>query len=286
MLVESDIASPARGWFKKEATDQFVNTGVAEANAVTIAAGLASEGYIPFWYTYGFLIERAYNQIKQSVATDQRNVKIFAYNCGVSGVGGSSHNEVFDLALMRVLPNFVVMAPADDIEMEKMVIVSYRHNGPVYVRFPRGKTASLFDKEYCFKIGNGVIMREGKDITVIACGSMVKDALIVADCLISELDVEVISMSTIKPLDRELVIRSAKKTGAVLTVEEHSIIGGLGEAVSSVLSQNYSVPMKIMGVNDVMTQSGKGDLRSYYGLSCEGIMGNIRELGKMKGWKR
>lgn len=280
MLVESDIASPAREWLKKEAPDQFVDTGVAEANAVTIAAGLASEGYVSYWYTYGFLIERAYNQIKQSVVEDKRNVKIFAYNCGVSGVAGASHNEILDLAFMRVLPNFTVMAPADDIELEKMVYASFLHDGAVYVRFPRGRAETIFNNDYNFKIGKGVKMKDGKDVTVIACGSMVKDAMVASCDLMDELDVEIINMSTIKPLDRELIIDSAKKTGAVVTVEEHSIIGGLGEAVSAVLSQNCPVRMRIMGITDVITQSGKGDLRPKYGLTSQNISKNIREVAE------
>lgn len=280
VLVESDVASPAREWFLREVPEQFVDTGVAEANAVTIASGLGSEGYIAYWYTYGFLVGRVYNQVKQSVAEDKRNVKIFAYNCGVSGVGGSSHNCVEDLAFMRVLPNFTVMAPADDVELEKMVYASFLHEGPTYVRFPRGRAETIFNNDYDFKIGKGVKMKDGKDLTLIACGSMVNDALMVSRE--SELDVEVISMSTIKPLDGEIIIHSAKKTGAVVTVEEHSIIGGLGEAVLSVLSQNNPVPMRIIGVRDVLTQSGKGDLRPKYGLTPKNIAENMREVVKKR----
>lgn len=282
MLVESDVASPAREWFLRNAPDQIVNTGVAEANALTIAAGLASEGNIVYWYGFGFLAGRTYNQIRQSIAEDKRSVNIFAYNCGVSGVGGASHNFVEDLAIMRALPNFTVMAPADDVELEKMVYASFLHKGPSYVRFPRGRAKTIFDADYDFKIGEGVKITEGKDVTLIACGSMVREAIAAASNVKSELDVEVISISTIKPLDEKIIVDSARKTGAVVTVEEHSIIGGLGEAVSAVLSENRPVPMRIIGVKDVFTQSGRGDLKEKYSLTSVDIIENMRKSVEMK----
>lgn len=278
MLVESDVPSPARKWFKKNAPNQFVNTGVAEANAVGICGGLASEGYTPFWYTYGFLIGRVYNQIKQSIAKDNRNVKIYGYSCGVSGIGGSSHNCVEDIGLMRTIPNMTIVVPADEYEMAKSVKASYLHNGPVYVRFPRDSVPIVTEPNDPFIIGTGKIMREGSDLTIICNGPMVKESL---DALIElPFNVEVINMSTVKPLDYELILKSAKKTGLIVTAEEHYINGGMGEAVASYLSSVYPCPIFHVGVQDVFTQSGKGDLKDKYFLTskyikwlCEQVIG-------------
>lgn len=278
VLVESDIPSPARVFFKKYHPERFINTGVAEANAVGICAGLASEGYVPFWYTYGFLVGRVYNQIKQSIALDRRNVKIFGYNCGVSGIGGSSHNCVEDIGIMRTIPNMTIIVPAAIRQTYQSVLASYEYKGSVYIRFPRGESPSGYYPKSNFTIGKGEIVKDGSDLTIIANGPMVKESLDAVAGL--PFEVEVINMSTVKPLDYELILKSAKKTGVVITAEEHYLNGGMGEAVAGYLSDICPCPVYRMGVGDLFTQSGKGDLKEHYCLTskdirklCERVMG-------------
>jgi transketolase len=276
MLVESDIPSPARHTFRELYPKRFINTGIAEANAVGICAGLASDGYVPYWYTYGFLIGRTYNQIKQSIAVDKMNVKIYGYNCGVSGIGGSSHNCVEDIGILRTIPNMTIIAPADAYETYQTVRAVYEHDGPTYVRFPRGEDSPL-PRHMPFEIGKGTVVKSGSDLTIIANGPMVSECLEAVYEL--PFNVEVINMSTVKPLDYGLILESAEKTGLVITAEEHYVVGGLGEAVSSFLSSAYPCPVYHIGVEDVFTQSGKGDLKDKYCLTskyvkwlCEHVM--------------
>jgi transketolase len=278
VIVDSDILSPPRGWFQSNASERVFETGLAEANSVVLAAGLAEEGKIPFWFNMGFLLTQAYSQIRQSIAEDRRNVKIICYGCGVSGIAGTSHNYVEDLALMRVLPNFLVLAPADNIEMAKVTAAITDYRGPCYVRLPREPPLPIiFEEDYPFDLGKAFLAREGRDATIVACGSMVGESLAAAEMLrTTGLEVGVLNMSTIKPLDGEAVIEAARETGRIVTVEEHSVIGGLGEAVAAVLSQGYPVRMVTIGVDDRFCDSGQWDLREHYGLKAKSIAARIR----------
>jgi len=280
VIVDSDILSPPRAWFQANAPKRLFETGVAEANSIVLAAGLAAEGKIPFWFNMGFLLTRAYGQIRQSIAEDRRNVKIVCYGCGVSGVSGISHNIVEDIAIMRVLPNFVVLAPADPTEVKKATEAVTMYRGPVYVRMPREPPLPIvFEEDYPFELGKAYLMREGKDATIIACGSMISEALQATAQLRSEsLDVGVLNVSTLKPLDKEAIVRVARSTGAIITAEEHSLIGGLGEAVSAVLSRNYPVPIARIGVDDRFCESGQWDLKGYYGLKSNDIACTARRI--------
>jgi transketolase len=271
MLVESDIECSARKWFKQNASKQFVNTGVAEQNAVGVCGGLSSQGFVPYWYTYGFLIGRAYDQILQSVAVDKRNVKIFGYNCCVSGLGGRSHNCVNDIALMRLIPDMAVVAPADEFELYKAVMTAYTRKGSVYVRFGRGSVPTVTKPDDEFRIGKARIMRSGDSkLILVACGSMVDIAMQVA----KEFNATVVNMSTIKPLDVKTLSGVIGYQSSIVTLEEGYVNGGLGDAVS----QEFSIDLRI-GVEDVFMQSGKGDLRSKYRLDVESVRRRLRKNG-------
>jgi transketolase len=270
MLVESDIECSARKWFKQNASKQFVNTGVAEQNAVGVCGGLSSQGFVPYWYTYGFLIGRAYDQILQSVAVDKRNVKIFGYNCCVSGLGGRSHNCVNDIGLMRLIPDMAVVAPADEFELYKAVMTAYTRKGSVYVRFGRGSVPAVTKPDDEFRIGKARIMRDGKPkLILVACGSMVDVAMQVA----KEFNAIVVNMSTIKPLDVKALSGVIGYDSIIVTLEEGYVNGGLGDAVS----QEFSIDLRI-GVEDVFMQSGKGDLRSKYRLDVESVRRRLRKI--------
>jgi transketolase len=270
MLVESDVECPARKWFEQNSSKQYVNTGIAEQNAASICGGLSSQGFVPYWYIFGFLVGRAYDQIRQSIAVDKRNVKIFGYNCCVSGLGGRSHNCVDDVGLMRLLPNMAVVAPADEYELYKAVMTSYTRKGSVYVRFGRGSVPAVTKPDDDFRIGKARIMRGGdSNMLLIACGSMVDVAMQVAD----EFNATVVNMSTIKPLDVKTLDEVIGYSSTIVTLEESYINGGLGDAVS----QEFFIDARI-GVKDVWMQSGKGDLRSHYGLDVNSVRRRLRKL--------
>lgn len=287
VIVDSDILSPPRAWFQANSPKRLFETGVAEANPIVLAAGLAAEGQIPFWFNMGFLITRAYSQIRQSIAEDRRNVKIVCYGCGVSGIAGISHNIVEDIAIMRVLPNFVVVAPADPVEVKKTTEAITQYRGPVYVRMPREPPLPIvFEDDYPFELGKAFLMREGKDAMIVACGSMVAESLIAADQLAQEgLNVGVLNVSTIKPLDEEAIVKAARSAGVVVTAEEHSLIGGLGEAVSSVLSEKYPVPIAHIGVDDRFCESGQWDLKDHYGLKSSNVANVTKRIIKLRNTK-
>jgi transketolase len=276
VIVDSDIASPPRTWFQANAPKRWFETGVAEANSIGLAAGLAAGGKIPFWFNMGFLLTRAYSQIRQSIAEDRRNVKIVCYGCGVSGISGISHNIVEDIAIMRVLPNFVVVAPSDPIEVAKSLEAATSYRGPVYIRMPREPPLPIIlEDDYPFNLGKANLMRTGEDAVIIACGSMVVESLKAAEQLgIEGVDVGVLNVSTIKPLDAESIVKAARSASVVVTAEEHSLIGGLGEAVSGVLSERHPVPTAHLGVDDRFCESGQWDLKEHYGLTA-GNLANI-----------
>jgi transketolase len=232
-----------------------------------------------------FSAGRAYEMVRNTIGYPHLNVKVCASHGGISvGEDGASHQMNEDFALMRAIPGMVVMCPADDTEAQQMVKAAYEYVGPVYIRFSRAASPVIFGDDYEFKIGKSTTVREGKDISIIANGLMVAEALEAAKQLEAEgIDAQVINMSTIKPLDEAAVLEAAKNTGVILTAEEHSIIGGLGEAVSSFLAENYPVPVKRVGVNDEFGHSGKADLLlKQFGLSADNIASKAKELVNSK----
>jgi transketolase len=277
VIIDSDIISPARAWFQKEAPDRLFEVGLTEGNAISVASGLASEWKIPFVFNMGFLLSLMYSQIRQSVAEDKRNVKIVCYGCGVSGIAGASHNYVEDLAVMRSIPNFMVLAPADIVELTKMVGLITEYEGPVYMRFPREPPIPIvFEEDYPVTLGKAFKVKDGKDATIIATGSMVAESLIAANKLQNKMDVGVLNVNCLKPLDRQAIIDAAQP-GLVFTAEEHSIIGGLGEAVAAVLAEENPVPVMRIGVNDRFCPSGQWDCKKYYGLNSDDVVNTVKQ---------
>lgn len=264
VVLDCDLSSSTKtSLFAKKYPNRFFNMGIAELSMMNTAAGLAAEGKIPFASTFAiFATGRAWESVRQSIAYPKLNVKIVATHAGITvGEDGASHQTVEDIALMRVIPGMVVIVPADAVETEKAVEEIVKYNGPVYVRLSRSKSPVLFDKNYSFKIGKGNILKKGKDITIFATGLMVANALDASALLEKEgMKPQVVNISTIKPLDEELVVRCAKETGCVVTVEEHSIIGGLGSAISEVLSEKFPVPICRMGIRDQFGTSGTADV--------------------------
>ena len=246
--------------FKKEFPERHIDCGIAECNMMGIAAGIASTGKVPFASTFAmFAAGRAYEQVRNSIGYPKLNVKIGATHGGISvGEDGATHQCLEDFALMRVIPGMVVASPSDDIEAKAMVAAAYEHQGPVYMRFGRLAVPVINDRpDYKFELGKGIVLREGKDLTIIANGLCVAPALEAAEKLAADgIDAKVINIHTIKPLDEDLVVAAAKETGKVVTVEEHSIIGGLGGAVCECLAEKAPVPVKRIGIHDVFGESG------------------------------
>lgn len=284
VVLDADLAAATKtGVFKKAYPDRHFDCGIAESNMMATAAGMAAMGLVPFASSFAmFAAGRAFEQVRNSIGYPHLNVKIGATHAGISvGEDGATHQCCEDIALMRTIPGMTVVVPADDVEARACVRAAYEFEGPVYMRFGRLATPVINDcEDYEFKIGRGVVVREGSDVTIIACGLMVAEALEAAEALAADgIDAEVINMHTIKPLDERLVVASAKKTGRVVTAEEHSIIGGLGEAVASVLAEQYPVPMRRVGVRDVYGESGPAvDLLHKYGLDADGIEAAVRSV--------
>ena len=281
IVLDADLASATKtGTFLKAFPERHIDCGIAEGNMMGIAAGLATTGKVPFASTFAmFAAGRGFEQIRNSIGYPHLNVKIGATHAGISvGEDGATHQCNEDIALMRTIPGMVVISPADDIEAKAAVKAAYEHDGPVYLRFGRLAAPVINDENYKFELGKGVVLREGKDLTLIATGLMVSRALEAAETLAAEgIDAEVINIHTIKPLDEELVVASAKKTGKVVTVEEHSVIGGLGSAVCDALCAQAPTPVLKIGMNDVFGESGPAvALLHKYGLDAEGIVGSIK----------
>ena len=261
LVLDADLAGATKtGVFKKAYPDRFFDCGIAEGNMVGIAAGLATTGKIPFCSTFAmFAAGRAFEQVRNSVGYPHLNVKIAATHAGISvGEDGATHQCNEDIALMRTIPGMVVLNPADDVEARAAVKAAAEYEGPVYLRFGR-LAVPVFNDEanYKFEIGKGILLREGTDLTIVATGLCVNSALEAAEKLAAEsISAEVINIHTIKPLDEEIILKSAKKTGKVVTAEEHSVIGGLGSAVCDVLSEKLPTPVKKIGVYDVVGESG------------------------------
>lgn len=282
VVLDADLSKSTKtNDFYKAYPDRFFNMGIAEQNLVGAACGFAAAGKIPFASTFAmFATGRAFEIIRNSACYPKLNVKICATHAGITvGEDGGSHQSVEDISLMRSIPNMTVLVPADGVEAEKMIFAAAEYNGPMYVRLGRSAVPTLFDENYNFEIGKGVVLKEGNDATIIACGMMVNEALIAADMLKEEnINVRVINMSTIKPIDTELIIKAAKETKAIVTAEEHSIIGGSGSAVSEVVSENHPVKVKKVGLNDCFGESGTpGELLEKYGLTAKNIVAKVKE---------
>ena len=285
VVLDADLSAATKtGIFKKAYPDRHLNCGIAEANMMCVAAGLSTMGLVPFASSFAmFAAGRAFEQVRNTIGYPHLNVKIGATHAGISvGEDGASHQCCEDFALMRSIPGMVVICPADDVEARQAVKAAYKHEGPVYLRFGRLAAPVFHNDNYKFEIGKGEVIREGSDITIIANGLLVNEAVEAGKALAEKgIDAEVINMATIKPLDSELVIRSAKKTGRVITVEEHSVIGGLGEAVCSCLSESCPTPVKRIGVNDEFGHSGPApELLKQFGLCADNIVRVAEEFVK------
>ena len=277
VVLDADLAGATKtGTFKKAFPDRHFDCGIAEANMICMAAGMSTAGLVPFASSFAmFAAGRAFEQVRNSIGYPHLNVKIGATHGGISvGEDGASHQCCEDFALMRSIPGMVVMSPADDVEAKAMVRAAYKHEGPVYMRFGRAAVPVIHEEGMKFEIGKGEVLREGSDVAIIANGLMVAEALVAAEELASAgIQAMVINMATIKPLDEELVLAAAKKCGKVITCEEHSVIGGLGEAVCAVLSEKLPTPVKRIGVNDEFGHSGPaGALLKQFGLCAEHIV--------------
>ena len=282
VVLDADLSKSTKtNDFLKAYPNRFFNMGIAEQNLVGAACGFAAAGKIPFASTFAmFATGRAFEVIRNSVCYPKLNVKICATHAGITvGEDGGSHQSVEDISLMRSIPNMTVVVPADGVEAEKMIFAAAEFNGPMYVRLGRSAVPTIFEEDYNFEIGKGVVLREGNDATIIACGIMVNEAIIAADMLKEEnINVRVINMSTIKPIDTEIIIKAAKETKAIITAEEHSIIGGLGSAVSEVVSENHPTIVKKVGVNDSFGESGTpNELLEKYGLNAKNIVEKVKE---------
>ena len=284
VVLDVDLAAATKtGIFKKAYPDRHIDCGIAECNMVGIAAGLASVGKIPFVSSFAmFAAGRAYEQVRNSVGYPHLNVKIGATHAGITvGEDGATHQCNEDLALMRTIPGMVVMCPSDDVEAKAAVRAALEYEGPVYIRFGRAAVPVINDKpNYKFEIGKGTVVREGSDVTIVATGICVDSALGAAEKLAAEgISAEVVNICTIKPLDEEIIINSAKKTGKVVTVEEHSVIGGLGSAVCDCLCANLPTSVKKLGMQDVFGESGSAAaLVAKYGLDAEGVYKSVKEF--------
>ena len=284
VVLDADLAGATMTKiFKDEFPDRHIDCGIAEANMIGVAAGLATTGLVPFASTFAmFAAGRAFEQIRNSVGYPHLNVKVAATHAGISvGEDGATHQCNEDIALMRTIPGMTVICPSDDIEAKAAVEAAYNYEGPVYLRFGRLAVPIVNENpDYKFEIGKGNVMKEGSDITVIATGLCVAECL-KAQELLPDVDMEIINIHTIKPIDKDLILKSAKKTGKVITVEEHSVIGGLGSAVSEVLSQNHPVLMDMIGINDEFGKSGKApELIEKFGLDGASIAKRIKEFIK------
>lgn len=277
VVLDADLAAATKtDKFRKEYPEQHINCGIAESNMAGIAAGLATCGKLPFISSFAmFAAGRAYEQIRNSICYPGLNVKIGATHAGISvGEDGATHQCLEDIALMRGLPGMVVINPADDVEAKAAVKAAIEHYGPVYLRFGRAPIPVYNDEnEYEFQLGKGIVLKEGKDVSILATGLEVYEALQAAEMLAEDgIDAEVINIHTIKPLDTELVLASARKTGKVVTVEEHFIIGGLGTAVCEILSEQMPTKVLRIGIDDQFTKSGPAqELLHKYELDAEGI---------------
>lgn len=286
VVLDADLAGATKtGIFKNAFPDRHIDCGIAEANMMGIAAGLSTTGLVPFASSFAmFAAGRAYEQVRNSIGYPHMNVKIGATHAGISvGEDGATHQCNEDIALMRTIPGMTVIVPSDDVEAKAAVKAAYEMDGPVYLRFGRLAVPVINDNaDYKFEIGKGVVLREGKDVTIVATGLCVSSALDAAELLRAEgIDTKVINIHTVKPLDKEMIIAAAKETGKIVTVEEHSVIGGLGGAVSECLAEACPVPVKRIGINDEFGYSGPATaLIEKFGLDGKGICESVKAFVK------
>lgn len=284
VVLDADLSEATKtGMFKKAYPQRFFNAGIAEQNLMAVSAGLSTTGLVPFASTFAmFAAGRAFEQVRNSIGYPHLNVKIGATHGGISvGEDGASHQCNEDFALMRSIPGMTVISPADDVEAQAVVRAAYHHDGPVYMRFGRLATPVFHNADdYTFTIGKAEMLRDGTDLTIIATGLMVYEAIVAAEQLaVDGVSARVVNMATIKPIDREAVISAAKDTGRILTAEEHNIIGGLGEAVCGVVAENCPVPVLRVGVNDEFGHSGPAvELLKEFGLCAENLVEKARVL--------
>ena len=286
VVLDADLAAATKtGIFKKAFPNRHFDCGIAEANMIGVAAGLSTMGLVPFASSFAmFAAGRAFEQVRNTLGYPRNNVKIGATHGGISvGEDGASHQCCEDFALMRSIPGMVVLNPSDDVEARAAVAAAYHHEGPVYMRFGRLAVPGINDNpDYKFELGKGITLRDGDDITIIATGLMVAEAVAAADALQGAgINARVINIHTIKPLDKELVLKAAKETGRIVTAEEHNIIGGLGEAVCSAVCDEYPVPVTRIGVNDEFGHSGPAvDLLKQFGLCADHIADVVKKVLK------
>lgn len=283
VVMDADLSGSTKtNMFAKKFPERFINTGIAEGNMMSTAAGIAATGKTVFASSFAiFAAGRAFEQIRNSICYPKLNVKICATHAGISvGEDGATHQSIEDIALMRSIPNMTVLCPADHFETIKAIEAAINHEGPVYVRLGRLAVPYLFDENYKFEIGKSSTLKDGDDITVIATGLMVGKVLEAYEVLKNDgINVRVINMPSIKPIDEEAVIKAAKETKGIITVEEHSVIGGLGSAVCDVLCTKYPAKVDKIGVQDRFGQSGKPDeLLEEYGLTAENIVKHVKEM--------
>lgn len=283
VVMDADLSGSTKtAVFAKEYPERFFNMGIAEQNLYGAAAGLAVSGKIVCASTFAmFASGRAFEIIRNSIGYTHANVKICATHAGITvGEDGASHQTFEDLALMRTIPGMTVINPCDAVSAGKLLECAVEMNGPCYLRFGRSAVPVFYDDDAQFEIGKGITLREGADVTVIATGIMVNEAMIAADALASEgIDVRVIDMHTIKPLDEEIIVKAAQETGAIVTAEEHSVIGGLGSAVAEVTAKKCPVRMAFVGQNDVFGESGKPEeLKKKYGMTADDIVKAVKSL--------
>lgn len=287
VVLDADLSKSTKtADFAKVFPERFINAGIAEQNMIGMAAGLAASGKVAFASSFAiFATGRAFEMVRNSLAYANLNVKVCATHAGLTvGEDGGSHQSIEDIAIMRSVPNICVVVPADGTSTRKAVTAIYQRPGPVYLRLGRPSVPVLYDEGLDFTIGRGIELREGRDATLIACGIMVAKCLEAANRLQADgIEVSVVDMHTIKPIDQELIVRKARETGAILTVEEHSVLGGLGSAVCEVVCEKCPVPVHRMGVNDVFGQSGSPEeLMQYYGLTVDNIVQNVHTLLRNK----
>lgn len=283
VALDADLSGSTKtSLFAKKFPERFFNMGIAEANMMGTAAGLAAVGKIPFVSTFAiFAVGRAWEQMRQSVAYPKANVKIVATHGGVTvGEDGGSHQSVEDIAIVRAVPNMTVIVPADGVETKAAIRAAAAHKGPFYIRLGRNKVPTVFDENYRFEIGKGCELCKGSDLTFVSTGLMTAQALAAADLLRKEgISARVVHIATIKPLDQEIILDAAMETGAIVTAEEHSVVGGLGGAVAECLGEQYPVPIKRVGIRDRFGTSGKAEeLLKYFGLLPDDLVEAAREI--------
>lgn len=288
VVLDADLSKSTKtDTFKAKFPERFINMGIAEGNMMSTAAGIATTGKIVFASSFAmFAAGRAFEQVRNSIGYPALNVKIGASHAGISvGEDGASHQCLEDIGIMRTIPGMVVISPSDAIETRAAVEAAIKHKGPVYLRTGRLAVPVIYDlSNFKFEIGKGIKIFDGKDVTIIANGLMVHEAIAAKKMLDEEnISARVIDIHTIKPIDKDIIIKAAKETGAIVTAEEHNIMGGLGSAVSEVLVENYPAPLKRVGVEDKFGKSGKPDaLLKAYGLTAQNIVDKVKEVIKMK----